>query len=216
MIERLVWLPPEMSVPREGMVALGGDLEPSTLVAAYRMGLFPLPVPEVVPMVWWSPDPRAVLPLDRFQPSRSLRRSIRRYMTTVDQAFEQVLEGCADPSRPSGWITEEMASAYRRLHDLGYAHSVEVWADDDLVGGLYGVAIGTFFAGESMFHRATDASKVALARLVEMYQPFTRALVDVQWITPHLASLGAEEIDRDQYLQRLAEALDQPGPFDSD
>ena len=215
LLEGLRWLPPGTSAPHDGLVALGGDLAPSNLVTAYRIGLFPMPVREIEPLAWWSPDPRAVLPLERFSPSRSLRRSIRRYTTTVDRRFDAVLEACADPSRPHGWITPEVAAAYRRLNALGSAHSVEVWADRGLVGGLYGVAIGSFFAGESMFHRADDASKVALARLVEMLRPFPHALLDVQWATPHLISLGAIEIARDDYLQRLAAAVGSPGPFDS-
>ena len=213
--EGLWWLPPGTSTRHDGLVALGGDLAASNLVTAYRIGLFPMPVSEIEPLAWWSPDPRAVLPLEPFSPSRSLRRSIRRYTTTVDRCFDAVLEGCADPSRPHGWITPEMAAAYRRLHASGPAHSVEVWADRELVGGLYGVAIGSFFAGESMFHRADDASKVALARLVDMLRPFPHALLDVQWATPHLISLGAIEIPRDDYLRRLAVAVGSPGPFDS-
>lgn len=198
----------------DGAAAVGGDLSPDTLLAAYRAGVFPMPVDERPPMVWWSPDPRGVIPPGRFAPSRSLRRSIRRYRTTVDRCFREVVEGCADPSRPHGWITPEIADAYTRLHELGGAHSIEVWDEEDrLAGGLYGVAIGAFFAGESMFHRSRDASKVAVARAVELLAPCRNALFDVQWTTPHLASLGAVEIPRRRYLRLLAAAVESPGPF---
>ena len=158
---------------------------------------------------WWSPDPRAVLPLDGLQVSRSLRRSRRRYEVRVDTAFDRVVEACADPGRPHGWISEPVRDGYGRLHRLGWAHSVEAWQDDRLVGGLYGVAIGGLFAGESMFAAATDASKVALAALVDLLRADAepRRLLDVQWSTPHLASLGAVEVPRTAYLALLADAL---------
>ncbi|MDE0169321.1 MAG: leucyl/phenylalanyl-tRNA--protein transferase [bacterium] len=196
-----------------GPVALGGDLEPETLLAAYRAGLFPMPVEGGRLMAWWSPDPRAVLPPERFAPSRSLRRSIRRYETTIDSCFRDVVEGCADPARPHGWITAEIADAYTRLHELGWAHSIEVWYEGELVGGMYGVSIGAFFAGESKFHRARDASKVAVARMVELLEPYEEAVFDVQWITPHLASLGAVEIRQAEYLRRVRTAVESPGPW---
>ena len=198
----------------DGVAAVGGDLRPETLLAAYRAGAFPMPVDERSPMVWWSPDPRGVIPPDRFAPSRSLRRSIRRYRTTVDRCFREVVEGCADPSRPHGWITPEIAAAYTRLHELGGAHSIEVWDEDGrLAGGLYGVAIGAFFAGESMFHRARDASKAAVARVVDLLLPCENAVFDVQWATPHLVSLGAVEIARKEYLEMLSSAAESPGPL---
>lgn len=198
----------------DGVAAVGGDLRPETLLAAYRAGAFPMPVDERSPMVWWSPDPRGVIPPDRFAPSRSLRRSIRRYRTTVDRCFREVVEGCADPSRPHGWITPEIAAAYIRLHELGGAHSIEVWDEDGrLAGGLYGVAIGAFFAGESMFHRARDASKAAVARVVDLLLPCENAVFDVQWATPHLVSLGAVEIARKEYLEMLSSAAESPGPL---
>jgi leucyl/phenylalanyl-tRNA--protein transferase len=163
---------------------------------------------------WWSPDPRAVLPVRGFSPSRSLRQAVRRYDVTVDADFEAVMRACADPSRPHGWITGEIIEAYRRLHDLGWAHSVETWHDGGLVGGLYGVSIGSFFAGESMFHTATDASKVALVKLVDLLAPAPHALLDVQWLTPHLASLGAVDLARSDYLDLLRTAVTAPGdPF---
>ena len=191
----------------EGVVAVGADLEPGTILAAYRSGIFPMPLEENGPVAWWSPDPRAIVPLDRFVPSTSLRKSIRRYATTVDVAFADVIAACADPSRPHGWISDEFVEAYTRLHDLGWAQSIEVWHEDDLVGGLYGVSIGGLFAGESMFYRARDASKVALARLVEMLRERDRPLLDVQWLTPHLESLGAVEVSRAKYLQMVADAV---------
>jgi leucyl/phenylalanyl-tRNA--protein transferase len=165
---------------------------------------------------WWSPDPRGILPLDGLVVHRSLARSARRYDVTVDQAFPDVIAGCADPSRPSGWIDDAFVAAYTRLHRAGWAHSVEVWTKADetgareLVGGLYGVAIGGLFAGESMFHRRTDASKVALVHLVERLRAGGGTLLDVQWRTPHLASLGVVSVPRAEYLDRLADAVARP------
>jgi len=211
----------------DGLVGVGADLEPGTILAAYRRGMFPMPLGHGGQLGWWSPDPRAVIPLDGLRVSRSLRRSVRRYEIRVDTAFGEVVEACADPARPHGWISPEVRAAYRRLHELGWAHSIESWAragdgsddgdghtDDELVGGLYGLAIGGLFAGESMFHRRTDASKVALVALAGMLrQPGDpRALLDVQWLTPHLASLGALEVPRARYLALLAQALSAPLP----
>ena len=189
------------------------ELDPITLLEAYRAGIFPMPVAGRRSIGWWSPDPRAVLPPERFYLSRSLRRSIRKYETTVDQSFRAVVDGCADPSRPNGWITTEIADAYTRLHELGWAHSIEVWYQGDLVGGMYGVSIGSLFAGESKFHRRRDASKVAVARMVELLTPYDTALFDVQWATPHLLSLGVVEISREEYLRRLEVAVRSAGPF---
>ncbi len=202
-----------------GVVGIGADLEPGTLLLAYRSGMFPMPLGDRATLGWWSPDPRGVIPLDGLHTSRSLRRSCRRYETTVDAAFGQVIDACADPDRPHGWITPEIRDAYILLHELGWAHSVEAWsADGHLVGGLYGVAIGGLFAGESMFHRATDASKVALVRLVSLLREGGASLLDVQWRTDHLASLGAVELPRADYLARLDDALRRPlpEPFDRD
>ena len=156
-------------------------------------------------LLWWSPDPRGVIEPERFHVSRSLRRTRRRYEIRVNTAFAAVIDGCADPRRPHGWITPEIRDAYVRLHELGWAHSIEAWDADGLAGGLYGVAIGRLFAAESMFGVRTDASKAALAALVERLGP--DALIDVQWLTPHLASLGAVEVSREEYLRRLARAL---------
>jgi leucyl/phenylalanyl-tRNA---protein transferase len=201
-----------MPSPREAadgddIVGVGADLEAGTLLAAYRNGLFPMRIRPHGPIAWWSPDPRGVIPLDAFHVSRSLRRSCARYAVTVDVAFDDVVRGCADPNRPGGWIDDEFARAYKRLHDLGWAHSVETWHDGELAGGLYGVAIGGLFAAESKFHRERDASKVALVALVERLREGGAVLLDVQWTTPHLASLGAVDITRDEYLDRLGDAL---------
>ncbi len=207
------WIFPSLEdADPDGPVAIGGDLEPGTLLSAYRQGLFPMPVGRRGRLGWWSPDPRAVLPVDAFHRSRSLTRSMRHFELRVDTAFEPVVRACGDPRRPHGWISEDIVSAYCRLHDLGWAHSIETWRDDELVGGLYGVGIGAFFAGESMFHRATDASKAAVAGTVELLRGTPHALFDVQWSTPHLASLGVVEIPRTEYLQLLARATAAPGP----
>jgi leucyl/phenylalanyl-tRNA--protein transferase len=209
------WRFPPVDVADEhGIVAVGGDLEAGTLLAAYRQGLFPMPIGGDGPMGWWSPDPRGVLPLDGLRESRSLRRSRRRYEVRVDTAFAEVIAACADPARAGGWITPEIESAYRALHDLGWTHSIEVWDDEGLAGGLYGVAIGGLFAGESMFSRRTDASKVALAALVELLAAdgHDGRLLDVQWATDHLRSLGAVEVARSDYLQALELALTAPLP----
>jgi leucyl/phenylalanyl-tRNA---protein transferase len=192
--------------PDDDCVAVGADLAPATLIAAYSSGAFPMPVDDVAPMVWWSPLRRGVLGLDAVRVSRSLRRSVGRYEIRVDTAFDAVIEGCADPRRPGAWINHEMLAAYRELHRLGWVHSVEAWSpEDELAGGLYGVAIGGLFAGESMFYRQRDASKVALVGLVELLRDeyADRRLIDVQWRTPHLATLGVTELSRADYLGRL-------------
>lgn len=202
-------------VPGDGdLVGIGADLEPGTVLAAYRSGLFPMPV-DGRNLGWWSPDPRGVLALDALRVSRSLRKSAARFEIRIDTDFEGVLDGCADPSREGRWITPAVRDAYRRLHDLGWVHSVEAWDREDgtLGGGLYGVAIGGLFAGESMFHRRTDASKAALVGLVRLLDDGVPGrLLDVQWRTPHLASLGVTEIARQDYLARLAWALPLPLP----
>lgn len=204
-------LPDPSSADEYGVVGIGADLEPGTLLAAYRSGLFPMPAGRRGPLAWWSPDPRGILPLDRLVVSRSLRRSCRRFEVRVDTAFEAVVESCRTLPRDGGWITPDIRDAYVRLHRLGWAHSVEAWTDDGrLAGGLYGVGIGGFFAGESMFHVETDASKVGLVALVERLRAAGASLLDVQWCTDHLASLGAVEIPRDDYLVRLAAAVRQP------
>ena len=195
-------------MPEGDLVTLGGDLEPSTVITAYRRGIFPMEassLPDV--LAWWSPDPRGIVPLDGLRVTRSMRQSARQYEIRIDTCFEDVVRGCADPSRESGWITEDFIKAYVRLHELGWAHSVEVFSrEGELVGGLYGVRIGGLFAGESMFHRKRDASKVALMALVDMMRTSGMALLDVQWCTEHLESLGAITIPREDYLARLGSA----------
>lgn len=208
---------PLTAAPGEDLVALGGGLDPGTVLKSYSRGLFPMDVPMAPELGgghslgWWSPDPRGVLELDDLRVSRSLAKSYRRFRITFDERFEDVMRACADPNRPQGWITDEFIDAYVRLHDLGFAHSIEVWLGAELVGGLYGVEIGGLFAGESMFHHARDASKAGLVALVKRLRccPGQR-LIDVQWRTPHLASLGVSEVSRLDYLRRLPELTAQP------
>jgi len=185
---------------------VGADLEPGTLLAAYRSGLFPMPLRKRI-VGWWSPDPRGILPLDGLRVTRSLRQSGRRYEIRTDTRLREVIERCGDPVRPHGWITPAFVDAYVRLHELGWVHSVETYHDGELVGGLYGVRVGGLFAGESMFSTARDASKVALVALVEQLRATGATLLDVQWRTDHLASLGVIEIPRAEYLRRLADAI---------
>jgi leucyl/phenylalanyl-tRNA--protein transferase len=202
----------ETSVP-SGLVAVGGSLDPRTLLRAYRAGVFPWSSDPVI--TWWCPDPRAVFELDAFHAGRSLRKSIRRagWRFSVDQDFTAVMRACAAPSpeRPSTWISEEFVASYSELFRQGHAHSVEVWEGEELVGGLYGVAIGGFFGGESMFHRRTDASKIALAHLVARLRAGGYRLCDTQFVTDHLRSLGGVEISREDYERRLADALEHKG-----
>jgi len=201
--------------PYDDLVAIGADLAPGTLLAAYRRGLFPMPSgTHGDPAYWFCPVRRGVLPLDGLVVSRSLRRATRDFEIRVDTAFEEVVAACADPRRDAGWIDGDIQAAYGRLHELGWAHSVEAWRGGRLAGGLYGVAIGGLFAGESMFHRVRDASKVALVGLVGLLRDeyANDRLLDVQWRTPHLASLGVVEVTREAYLRRLGRALNVPSP----
>ena len=207
------WIFPDPTDAQDDIVAVGADLEPGTVLAAYRSGLFPMPMSEVEGMSWWSPVRRGILPLDGLRVSRSLRQSAKHFEVTVDTAFDEVVSRCADPDRPGGWIDGQIATSYGTLHELGWAHSIEVWRDGLLAGGLYGVAIGGLFAGESMFYVERDASKVALMSLVGLLDDGEpRRLVDVQWSTPHLMSLGVIEIRRSEYLTLLREALACPLP----
>ncbi len=202
------WQLPDPEQAGDGDVAgVGADLEPGTVLAAYRTGLFPMRLGRRGRLGWWSPQRRGVIPLDGLRVSRSLRRNLSRFEIRFDTEFEAVMRACADPRRPHGWIDDEFVDTYVRLHELGWTHSVEAWRDGQLVGGLYGVAINGLFAGESMFHRDTDASKVALVTLVDHLDAIGATLLDVQWATPHLASLGAVEIIRSEYAERLTEAL---------
>jgi leucyl/phenylalanyl-tRNA--protein transferase len=201
--------PPSSQWGDEDVVAVGGDLEPGTLIAAYRNGLFPMSLQELQGVVvWWSPNPRGILPLDNLRVTRSMRQSAKRYDVRIDTCSHAVIRACADPSRERGWLTEEYIAAYTTLHRLGWAHSIEVFdRDGKLAGGLYGVRIDGLFAGESMFHTQRDASKVALMSLVELMREAGMTLLDVQWRTDHLESLGAIEVSRGRYLALLAEAL---------
>jgi len=202
--------PPADDADPTGLVGVGADLEPGTVLAAYRTGIFPMPLEAGGPIGWWSPDPRGVLELGRLRVSRTLRRSMRRFEFRTDTAFTEVIDACADPGRPHGWIDDQIRAAYVRLHELGWVHSVETWRDGELVGGLYGVALGGLFAGESMFHRVNDASKAALVHLVELLDDGRPRLIDVQWRTEHLASLGVTEWPRRRYLAALPELLATP------
>lgn len=198
----------------QDLVASGADLEPGTLLSAYRLGLFPMGLGRDgrPPIGWWSPVRRGVLTPGDHHVQRSLRRTRGRFRISVDEAFDAVVAACADPSRDGRWITPQVATAYRRLHDLGWAHSVEVWAGGELAGGLYGVSVGALFAGESMFHRHTDAGKVALWWLAEAVLAHPAGLVDVQWQTPHLATQGVREVSRAEYRRLLAAAVNGPVP----
>ncbi len=196
------------------MLAAGGDLEPDRLLNAYRRGIFPW-YEEGQPILWWSPDPRAVLWPDALHVSRSLRRALRKrgFEARVDTAFDDVVAACATPRSYGGgtWITHDMATAYGRLHRLGWAHSFETWHDGSLVGGLYGVAIGKVFFGESMFTRITDASKVALVHAVQCLRERQFELIDCQIASAHTASLGARNVSRTDFLRLLAALCDPPG-----
>ncbi|MBN9494486.1 leucyl/phenylalanyl-tRNA--protein transferase [bacterium] len=196
--------PDARSAPGDGPAAMGADFEPSTLVAAYRAGYFPWPQPEAE-YLWYSPDPRAILPVGGLHVSRRLARTIRsgRFPVTVDAAFERVILACAD--RPEGtWITENIVDGYLRLHELGWAHSFETWTEDGrLAGGLYGLRVGGLFGAESMFHHVTDASKVAMAAMMQWAESTSISLIDVQVLTPHTARMGAVEIPREDYRSML-------------
>jgi leucyl/phenylalanyl-tRNA---protein transferase len=207
------WEFPDPTTVDGEVVAFGGDLEPGTILRAYTKGIFPMPLDGR--RAWWSPDPRGIIPLDGLKVSRSLRKSCRRFVIRVDSAFDEVIDACGDPARPHGWLSDDMKAAYRRLHQLGWVHSIEAWSRDDgtLAGGLYGVSIGGLFAGESMFHRRTDASKAALVGLVELLHGDGDAdgrLLDVQWATDHLVTLGAIAIPRHDYVNRVSRTISLP------
>lgn len=198
----------------EGLVAIGGDLSVPRLLEAYRSGIFPW---SSAPVTWWSPDPRAIIELDNFHVPRSVRRLLRQglFEVTVDKAFRSVIEGCAAPApgRRRTWISKDFIEAYTRLHEIGHAHSVECWQSGKLAGGIYGVAVGGLFAGESMFYRVSGASKVALVQLVEHLRARGFRLFDIQIMTPTTAMFGAINISRDEYLRRLAEVVNLPVKF---
>jgi leucyl/phenylalanyl-tRNA--protein transferase len=196
-----------------GLLAAGADLSPARLIDAYARGIFPW-FNDDDPVLWWSPDPRMVLPVNDVHVSRSLRRAIRstRFRVSADTAFVAVVAGCAEPREDQNgtWITKDMASAYARLFDMGYAHSIETWSDDGLVGGLYGVALGRMFFGESMFARRSDASKVALVLLARQLARWGFEFIDCQMSTAHLASLGAREISRASFVGRVRQLVREP------
>jgi leucyl/phenylalanyl-tRNA---protein transferase len=199
--------PPPQEWPDDDLIAVGADLAPGTIIAGYRQGLFPMKIDTPPVLGWWSPDPRGILPLDALIVSRSLERSARKFSIRIDTCFTDVMRRCAFPPRKGAWIDDAFIDAYSRLHEMGWAHSVEVFdREGALAGGLYGVRVGGLFAGESMFHAQRDASKVALIGLVELMREAKMALLDVQWKTDHLATLGAIEIPRADYLRRLSRA----------
>ncbi len=201
------WAFPDPTGAPEDLVAVGADLSPGTLLNAYRSAYFPMPHGRRQ-IGWWSPDPRGVMLPDGLRVTRSMRQSARRFEVRVDTAFRPVMEACGDPHRPHGWINAAFVDAYERLFDLGWVHSIEVYdASGALAGGLYGVRIGGLFAGESMFHHQRDASKVALMALAELMREARMSLLDVQWATDHLRSLGIVEVSRTAYLTMLAGAL---------
>jgi leucyl/phenylalanyl-tRNA--protein transferase len=211
--DEIAFPPPDLST-QEGLLAIGGDLCPERLLLAYSMGIFPW-YSKSDPIMWWSPNPRLVLYPDEIRISRSLQKTIKKgeFRLSVDQAFEQVISECAGvPRRASEgtWIVPDMIEAYCRLHESGYAHSVETWRDDKLVGGLYGVSLGRCFFGESMFTHATDASKVAFVALVDQLKIWSFDLIDCQVTTEHLVSFGAREIPRDTFLQQLRTSQETP------
>jgi leucyl/phenylalanyl-tRNA---protein transferase len=217
-LDERLWFPDPHLAPRSGpengLVAIGGDFSVPRLLLAYRQGIFPWTDD---PITWWSPEPRAIFELDRFATPRRLRKVMARglFRVTVDQAFRAVMEGCAEPTpgRETTWISPEFIRAYTRLYEAGHAHSVECWVGQGLAGGIYGVAVGRLFAGESMFHRASHASKVALCFLVDHLRKQGFALLDIQMLTPVTAQLGAVTIPRMEYLDRLATAVSKPCRF---
>jgi leucyl/phenylalanyl-tRNA--protein transferase len=201
----------------DGLLAAGGNLFSTTLLRAYRHGIFPW-YQEDDPILWWSPGTRCVLPPSQFHCSRSLRKVLRRnhYRVTSNRVFSEVIRGCSDPRQDEDgtWISEQMIAAYTEMHTQGYAHSVEVWSGDSLIGGLYGLAIGNLFCGESMFSRSADASKIAMAHLCRWGVQSGLDLIDCQLANPHLLSLGAQAMSRDQFLARLQTARDKPHNWD--
>jgi leucyl/phenylalanyl-tRNA--protein transferase len=207
--KQLIFPPAKVAlIEPNGLLAFGGDLSPRRLLLAYSSGIFPW-FSQDEPIMWWSPDPRGILPLDNFNCSKSLKKFARNcdYQITINNAFDQVIDICAAiPRNDSGtWITDDMIQAYKNLHQLGYAHSVEVWSENNLVGGLYGVIAGKVFCGESMFHKATNASKLAMLSLIEYLKSQGAEFIDCQMQNPHLASLGCIEVPRTKFLTMLSE-----------
>jgi leucyl/phenylalanyl-tRNA--protein transferase len=208
-----IWPDPNLADPDEGLVAVGGDLTAGRLLSAYAQGIFPWYESDST-ILWWCPEPRAILRAEDLHLSRSLRRRLRKsdFSLRCDTNFEGVIDGCAERAEGT-WITPDMRAAYMHLHELGHAHSFEVWIDEELVGGLYGVQVGGLFAAESMFHRTTDASKIALVCAVTALFDAGFQLFDVQFMTPHLASLGVSLLTRKEYLRAVSNALDYRMPW---
>lgn len=207
------WVFPSVSTAdEEGVVGVGADLDPGTVLGAYCHGLFPMPVGQESVIAWWSPDPRGVIELADLRITRSMRQAAKRFDVRIDTSFDTVIEQCRSQARPGGWISDDIVASYIRLHRMGWAHSIETWQNGKLVGGLYGIAIGGLFAGESMFHTVTDASKVALMHLADVINDGRDRLIDTQWFTEHLGTLGATEITRPAYLNRLQAVLQTPLP----
>jgi leucyl/phenylalanyl-tRNA--protein transferase len=208
LLDQRIWFPDPTAADAAGLVAVGGDLSPERLLTAYRTGIFPW---SANPISWWSPDPRGVIELEQFHISQSLARFIRKgfYEVSLNRAFREVMQACAapDPKRGGTWIAPEFIAAYARLHELGHAHSVECWQAGILVGGIYGVSVGGLFAGESMFHRADNASKVVLCHLVAHLRARRFTLFDIQMVTQATKPFRAREISRAEYLGRLARAV---------
>jgi leucyl/phenylalanyl-tRNA--protein transferase len=211
--QQLVFPPADMAhTDPNGLLAFGGDLSAKRLILAYSSGIFPW-FSQAEPIMWWSPDPRGLLPLDNFKCSKSLKKFARNcnYHITINNVFDQVIDICATiPTHDSGtWITDDMVNAYKNLHKLGHAHSVEVWSEDILVGGLYGIIVGKVFCGESMFHKVTNASKIAMLSLVELLKSQDAEFIDCQMQNPHLASLGCIEVSRARFLTMLQQQSQQ-------
>ncbi|MFF1819075.1 leucyl/phenylalanyl-tRNA--protein transferase [Kribbella sp. NPDC058245] len=209
-----VWDFPPVSVAGDGDVVAGGaDLRPGTVLAAYRQGLFPMP-DHRSSLLWWSPVDRGVIEVAGYRPTRTVRRARAKFEIRVNTAFDQVIRACADPRRTGAWIDRDIIASYTELHRLGWVHSVEAWDGDELAGGLYGVAIGGLFAGESMFHHKTDGSKAAVAGLIELLDDeyAEERVFDIQWVTDHLATMGAISIPREDYVRRVRGALALPLP----
>ena len=217
-LDASVWdFPTPEQMPKDDLVTLGADLKPETLIDSYKHGIFPmhLQIENKRETGWWSPQQRGILPLDKINISSSLKKSMKKYFVTFDQDFDAVIEGCGDDKRPKGWINKDIKIAYKKLFDLGYVHSVEVWnKKDELVGGLYGVEVNGLFAGESMFHKETDASNTAMVYLVnQLKEAGGERIFDVQWQTPHLKSMGVIKISRAKYISLLPEVMNTTPAF---
>ena len=217
-LDASVWdFPTPEQMPKDDLVTLGADLKPETLIDSYKHGIFPmhLQIENKREIGWWSPQQRGILPLNKINISSSLKKSMKKYYVTFDQDFDAVIEGCGDDKRPKGWINKDIKTAYKKLFELGYVHSVEVWnKKDELVGGLYGVEVNGLFAGESMFHKQTDASKTAMVYLVnQLKESGGERIFDVQWQTPHLKSMGVIKISRAKYISLLPEVMNTTPAF---